>query len=880
MKAYLFGNLVVILLTVAFCAAGPNAHTGCNLDLMNAFKLEGRKTPELNKAIDICGNVRDNCCTFADQMLIVKFWKDYSSPLLAYRVNKIIDYYRTIFSFHHYFFGLQIETLPSHLFRERALRYRKTTCRTEYEFFPNFEEEDFVQITKAKKKKKGGRKLVDKSENEDFVAQVSCVSEDSPIAETPLPRSLADQAIATAQTRIEIPESEMKKMQRISTLKERFQTTIQRSLKRVTDIVARKLNKIEEMKQVLQNRLNLINNRIALGGSVSDSRLLAADHGPAQSSNTKELFDFKNFNDFYRDKEIFKSDKTMLDEQRSELETAIAKLDKNAKKILKYENKALMKKMNIDFDNDKFAKFLEDVQSIKLPYMPGVEGVIRRRSSPPSLPIDVPKLVCTRTRNTIYRRIYYLNQMKYRYCDNVLWATKKIHLADFVNFLPDVQQSIIRMGSLRRSLYCAICDLSTQKYIDFSQKVVFYNEEFCESYIWEFAEYFRWKDILFVEYLNNVFQTISCFDSNGRVAGFPFKTMIDHQFQKSFFYRRCFDAINTADWFKYCHFICREFKYDTLNQLIEGDIAFLKEVVSRILSFLRKQNVNITRLDLAKLDKVTKVNFFETHHNQKVQADINDMILGDFEKELKAAEQARLRRSQSTSKSTVTRRIGSRTSSASEESEFEPEQPSAETSNEGRLLEETVQSPANSERRLTVTTTDDSLTSKHRKSIFERRLSGNDFISEAVYSPRVDIGQINKLAIYFFKDNRGINPIAIDNLVNFDFDTDDYLKTYAVKNSAELISSEVLHCVLVSIPNEKSFNEGIHKQFKLQDGDYYSPVEEYQKFEENMREGQNPLSNHVFREKHRRVDVPLATATEIENQYKSDGVPELEYILS
>jgi len=843
--------------------------TGCDLDLMNAFKLEGIKQPQLNKPIDICGNVRDNCCTLADQMLIVKFWKEYSSPLLGFRVNKIIELYRAIFSFHHFFFGLKIEFLPAHLFRERAFGYLKQTCRAEYGMPQDLEEEDLVEISKAQGKKKG-RQLTDGSVP-DVVAQISMVPLTAKAPPTTsssqAPRNLAD----SNSSPVAIPENQLKNMQKIESLKQRFQETIHASLQKVTDFVSRRLNKIDAMKQKLQDRLNLVSHRLEVGGS--DPRLLAHE---APKTSEKGIFDFKKFNELYKNKEIPVSQKTLLEEQRAELQRTIELLDANAKKILKYQNKALMKKLNIDFDNDKFAKFIEDVQSARLPSVPGSISVIRRRLMPPTTPIEYPRSVCTKTRNTVYRRLYFVNQAKFRYCDNVLWAVKKLHLSDFVAFLPDVHQSLLRLGSLRRSLYCAICDYSTQKYIDFKNKAVFYNQDFCEAYIWEFAEYFRWKDILFVEYLHNLFQTISCFDSDGRATAFPFKTMIDHQFQKSFFYRRCFDAINTEDWFKYCHFICREFKYDTLSQMIEGDLHFLKEVVSRMVSFLRKQNVSLSRLNLEKLDKITKVDLLRGHQVPGVAQEIDEMIQTEFEKQLKTPPKKRRPIVKVEPKEDADRFITP--SGDFLRNEKEEESRKLSLTRPDRVLAETKSDEGLDQYDRAM----ELLAHPSRGTPPPRSLSGNDFNPQAVYSSRINIGQINNLSVFFYKDMRGINPMIIDGLLNFDFDVDEFLKTYAVKSSAEYITSDVMKIVLGSIANEKDFNAAIQKLLMEADGSIYTPEEEFAYIEQRVREGANPLRNYTRKRLYQTTTAVSTSATpqSEETGYKGDGMPELDFILN
>lgn len=891
MKYYLILSTLLIFLTINPSNELTPEEIGCDQDLMNAFKLEGHANPQFSKTIEICGNVRDNCCTLFDQILIIKLWKQYSTPLLAYRINKIIGLYRTIFSFHHYFFALNIETLPAHFYRERSLRYPKTTCQKVYDFRNDVSENDFVFITKSKKKSEYNRKLSNKVPLKlSAVAQVSFIKNASL---KPNPRSLSD----SNSLPVVIPQRELEGLQRIQRIKERFQKTIHTSLARVTRIITRKLNKIEQMKQRLQNRLNMINNKLQLS-SQKDSTLnqIIPTSSPRSLDTQEKFFDDSGLKIMYGTKTSPKEGKTLLEEERTELQNTITTLDKNAKKILKYQNKDLLQKLHINFDNDKFAKFFDEIERKKLPYVPFSVSNIRIRRDPPSLKFDIPKVDCTKTRNTIYRRFYIVNEQKYRYCDNMLWALKKINLQDFINYIPNVHQSLVQFGGLRKSLYCAICDFTTQKNIDFKNKVVYYNQDFCEAYIWQFSEYFRWKDILFVEYLNFLFQTINCFDSKGEVVRFPFQTIVDQNFRKAFFYQRCFDSINTADWFKYCHFICKEFKLDTLSKLIEGDIAFLKEIASAIVSFLRKQNVSLKRLDLSKIHKVTKIDMLQNHHLKKVDKDIQDMIQSEFDQDLKASIKASHTHNSNTSKNNSRAKSSDITKSGIHSpSNYGPTQHQPE----GRLLDDSIEnlvqfnpvdtdpnlqqsgfSSQTSERRLGLVSLVSS--KKDTSHPFERRLSANDFSPTAVYNPRINIGQINKLVPYFFKDTRGINPILINTMVNFDFDSNEYLKTYTRKTSAELLSTEVLKIVFASIPNEPEFNAGVFMNFKLNNGYFLSYSLPLKGDDDKGEETDDNLNLHF---KHRvhiksKIETISAKQFDVESQYINDGMPELDYILN
>ena len=60
----------------------PLKHEGnkCNLLLMKMFKLEGRLWSRKKDSLKICPGVAENCCTYMDELVILKLWDEYSKP--------------------------------------------------------------------------------------------------------------------------------------------------------------------------------------------------------------------------------------------------------------------------------------------------------------------------------------------------------------------------------------------------------------------------------------------------------------------------------------------------------------------------------------------------------------------------------------------------------------------------------------------------------------------------------------------------------------------------------------------------------------------------------------------------------------------------------
>jgi hypothetical protein len=102
-------------------------------------------------------------------------------------------------------------------------------------------------------------------------------------------------------------------------------------------------------------------------------------------------------------------------------------------------------------------------------------------------------------------------------------------------------------------------------------------------------------NIDFIEYLDAIFQFINCVDSPGDELDFPFFTIIEKKKRMILLWEMCFDSIGTDDEFKNCYFICEHFKYDRNTPAIEGDVEFLKTVYFEIISFMRKNTLQMVK---------------------------------------------------------------------------------------------------------------------------------------------------------------------------------------------------------------------------------------------------------------------------------------------
>ena len=77
---------------------------------------------------------------------------------------------------------------------------------------------------------------------------------------------------------------------------------------------------------------------------------------------------------------------------------------------------------------------------------------------PPVTAIIFPTNDCYKNNRQLYRKFYLINEEKFKYCDNILYAVKYINMQQFGAFVPSIAESLTKMASIKRTLYCNLCD--------------------------------------------------------------------------------------------------------------------------------------------------------------------------------------------------------------------------------------------------------------------------------------------------------------------------------------------------------------------------------------------------------------------------------------
>ena len=291
------------------------------------------------------------------------------------------------------------------------------------------------------------------------------------------------------------------------------------------------------------------------------------------------------------------------------------------------------------------------------------------------------------------------------------------------------------------------------------------------------------------------------------------------------------------------------------------------------ISFLRKQNFKIKRMDLAKLDKLPRVQTIPLQNpNPDAEMDINEMVQKEFDQEVLDKNKQELKELHMSKPS--------------------HKQVKTDKGNKShlRVLEEDNISKWGSDRILASKESADRKSFQrflkvieakiHAKArVQERSLSSNDFDPDAIYSPRLSVDKLNQLKPFFYDDSRGLHPILIDGLTDFTVDYDSYLKKHYQKHKDEELNDEVVRFVIVSISREEEFNQHLHMEYPKLAGNSGT-------LEEFLEKRVYPSWDVAFKlqqfeiNKERCQSEADKLSWNIPDQFTEEGMPEMNYIIN
>ena len=734
----------------------------CNLLLMKAFKLQGRLWSRPKEEMKICPAVKSNCCTYMDELVILKLWNEYSKPHIKDVMNKLVYNYKKILLLHYRISNISIKEIDFHMYKSQSVQYERTICerrdevahldfngnvkenKKALEFYykdDNTEDKKFnildqvvegsiakevkkntkEDLKKKHAKKKGKKRKLqiedrlleeindyhnwskeslddlqktfnqskeniknlrdhvirekqilqkkqnqkisidsnDKFEKENKESRNLSLQKKNPetqaqsknpgvnpmdIMMSGLAKSLqqieGDKAIkeiieATEQKKQAFADATMFKsggrhvdqdldkarksvdhernqtkrslvlngfetqgINNINWLKSQFQKSLLEPVKRIHKVFEGKKNRLLKIKSKLQVKLAELNTKLGGLGLNKNKYKEIMKKFPKMSD-----FNIWVYHQIREGKKNIEDMPEFIVYKEEKVHSFLNKTKKTLEDMLEQETKFLSKQKNVPIDNDFLYKFMKtlnkkDIPKIDLPFYPKRDRVL------PKLPnVPLSKIYCFSYPVTFPRKFLIFNPTKFEFCYKSVLKLRKFDAQVFSGYLYSARNAIQQLVSLKKNVYCDVCEQSKQQYFDMENEMIYYKIGFCSSLISDFKEYIKWKNIIFIEYLGEIFNYIQCFETKASTHVFPFKTYVDQQKREIYFVRRCLQYATTPSGFKYCHFICKQFNYMTFDNFFIGNADFLQNIFALLTSFLRKMKIALPKKYYNEIEK-------------------------------------------------------------------------------------------------------------------------------------------------------------------------------------------------------------------------------------------------------------------------------------
>ena len=577
----------------------------CDLVLMRSFKLEGMKHPHEAINESICPVVVENCCTVVDELAILKFWEEFTmekwkkfSAYVMYLIGNIIN-------FQPYIQRMGMHNVPMFFTRDSGFKYFSYNCsliessKSTYKVnlirtklpkkLRNLKDRMLLDVFDGDKQKlkayKKHEKLIEK-QNLKFMKK----NKNHPNLRNKALSPIIIDGMSEVQR-----DDFMKKM----TAEEKTAFIQQHSIKVQSDEAVTKgryrfLRDVRVMTKAMERKLRKVSQTLK-------NKLI-------QASDNYDEFLFKTDTDF----------KPILDRYQKSVEDFIESgkyYFEQYPKFIRYDYKSLRIylqhiKTHMMENLEAAYNIMEAGGHIDKDFMVELLAKIKKNHYPDMLvpavpiftlpevviePIVLSKIECTSRFVPQSRRLLVINTPKFEYCTNALNHVMKIKMEDYIQYLSNIKVDLLRMIGVKRGLYCVICDADMQKNIDYKNNVIYIDQDFCGNYISDFKIYFQFLNVVFIKYLDAIFQFMGCIQTHGDELNFPFFTIIEKKKRMARLWERCFEALGTAEEFKRCYFICSEFRYDKNSPMLEGDLDFLKTVYFEIMAFMRQNRMHMVK---------------------------------------------------------------------------------------------------------------------------------------------------------------------------------------------------------------------------------------------------------------------------------------------
>ena len=556
----------------------------CDQRLLNTFKLKGLKT-SITDPMYICPGVKDKCCSLMDEIEIISMWKMNSQYHLRVYREGVTRIYELFMEMHYDFIELGTTDIPMHYLYFRKVPYIRKICFDNTVRLPN----DVVYNKEVADKLLPGKGAVK------TIPSFPIVNDSLSKEKNDYKNKVMDLIIEYIEAvkkvneqweKVEVPCTfkhtwkgkiwqECRKIRHFRELKERGVKHLEFADETKDRRLLQKNAINKYMQAQLVNYKNLKNDK----KDTKQMRDLRLFIGVNSIKELKKMKGKKRKLFFGKIKKFFKGVGTAIGDFFTKARRVKAALKRDIKRQFELNELYQQWEVKVSQAKDVLAKSVV-FQSFDKALLQSKQFYIPSRR-------EFPFIKCVNKKRKYYHSYLMMNEKKSRYCMSVMDTVKQFKMNDFKAYFPQIRDIMIGLLDLKKTLYCDICDAHRQRYFNGENRMVIYTQEFCRDILGEYRDYFYWKNVLMVEYLDLQMQFIGCMESAGNVYKYPIPTAVTWHKRRIFFIKRCLDNLNSKNFYRYCRFICVQFKYDTYSKFFDGDVEFLGKIFYKISKFIK-----------------------------------------------------------------------------------------------------------------------------------------------------------------------------------------------------------------------------------------------------------------------------------------------------
>lgn len=360
---------------------------------------------------------------------------------------------------------------------------------------------------------------------------------------------------------------------------------------------------------------------------------------------------------------------------------------------------------------------------------------------------------CTTSTKLIHKEVTIENNFKKGYCSNLRTKIVNFRVDDFEDYIGQVRVMMLKVIGTKKSFYCSLCDNSLQRFVDSVTKSITFDQEFCRSLVFEYKDYLKFQNIVFVEYVDLIIQYIRCFQTTSEEKTFPYPNFLN-TFKSQFAYiERCVSHIDSDNFMEHCVYVCDKYSYTGFSAFWDGNLDFLTKVMFLITSFIRKVKSNQPlTIDFSGIEEQMKIldevdfdnPFYEKAHHK-------------LKRELKASE---IKSMESSDPLLAEKTPNSKKKKQLRKLAFEMRDRDIEAENESKMVHGKAMVEA--------------LKNLSKPSGDFREIEEKD--NTSVYDLREAIPDIRDFQSKFVKDTKAIDPIFMERNMNFGTDSVEILE--------------------------------------------------------------------------------------------------------